>query len=224
VKEQIAKLHAQEKELQAEKSAIALESQSILVELAAIETEKAWIDGRKQAKPGDPQIPIRQLNLDKWRSANSNRSMELAKRASTSKCNFTILKKGQVKAINQTQQVFQNTQEPNADIQQRLQNMQMPATAPFEPRPPTPAMIGPQQPPTAVEGRPKLVGIIPFTIKLQESSTITRVNSLEPLLRVERSERRKEWLRCQSIWYAQSPQNGTRQKHLSLRSVTVTDI
>jgi hypothetical protein len=106
VKEQIAKLHAQEKELQAEKSAIALESQSILVELAAIETEKAWIDGRKQAKPGDPQIPIRQLNLDKWRSANSNRSMELAKRASTSKCNFTILKKRQVKAINQTQQAF----------------------------------------------------------------------------------------------------------------------
>ena len=174
MQEQIAELQAREKELLAEKSAIALESQSIRVELAAIETEKAWIEDRKQTERGDPQIPIRQLNLDKWRSANSNRSTELAKRASTNKGNFTILKKRQVKAVNKTQQVLQNVQESNADIQQRPQNLQVPAAAQIDSGPPTPAMVGPQQPPTVVEGRPKLVSIIPLTTKLQEPSTLTR--------------------------------------------------
>jgi hypothetical protein len=174
VQEQIAELQALEKELLAEKSAIALESQSIRVELAAIETEKAWIEDRKQTERGDPHIHIRQLNLDKWRSANSNRSTELAKRASTNKGNFTILKKRQVKAVNKTQQVLQNVQESNADIQQRPQNLQVPAAAQIDSGPPTPAMVGPQQPPTVVEGRPKLVSIIPLTTKLQEPSTLTR--------------------------------------------------
>jgi hypothetical protein len=184
VQEQIAELQAREKELLAEKSAIARESQSIRVELAAIETEKAWIEDQKQTKRGDPQIPIRQLNLDKWRSANSNRSMELAQRASTNKGNFTILKKRQVKAINQKQQVLQNIQESNADIQHRLQNLQMPADAPIDSGPPTPAMVGPQQPPTVVEGRPKIVSIIPLTTKLQELSTLTRGKQFRTLAQV----------------------------------------
>lgn len=124
--------YEQEKELLAEKASIALESQSICEEVSAINTERAFIEQLKLTNPVDPQIPIRELNRDSWRSANGNRGMELAKRRSVNKVDFTMLKKRQEGAAAEAKEAVQNVQESSTNIHQRLQNLHMNATAPAQ--------------------------------------------------------------------------------------------
>jgi hypothetical protein len=94
-------LHVQEKDLLAQKAAIAFESQAISKDLADIDTEKASIQKLKQSNPVDPQISIRQMILNKWRSANGQRGIALGMRRSANKKNLTIVKKQQEVAASQ---------------------------------------------------------------------------------------------------------------------------